>query len=170
MPLKKLALVVFLSLSAMCIAHAVHYYPLLPDTVAMHFGLDGRPDAWSAKESFFTVYMATVAASAVAFLAVAFGLSRIPVSMISLPNKGYWLSPERRQATFDFLFQYFLWFGSATMLLLFDIMHQAFQVHLGREETLQHPGLSLALYLGFTAIWCVGLFVRFAKGQSQPPE
>ena len=35
MPLKKLALVVFLSLSAMCIAHAVHYYPLLPDTVKM---------------------------------------------------------------------------------------------------------------------------------------
>ena len=162
-PIKKLSLGVFLTLGAMCLVHSLHYYPQLPDIVATHFGFDGRPDAWSDKQSFFRVYLLALALCVGVFPGIAFGASRLPLSMISLPNKSHWLAPERRQATFDFFFQYFLWFGSATVLLHFDVMHQAFQVHLGRAEALQHPMLSLVLYLGFTALWCVGLFLRFSK-------
>jgi hypothetical protein len=91
------------------------------------------------------------------------------VSLINLPNKDYWLSSEHKQETFDFLFCYFLGFASATLLLLLDMIHQAFQVHLGRANTLSHPMLGLGLYVGFTVIWSIGLLMKFAKkGKAQP--
>lgn len=163
MNLKKLSVTVLLSLSALCTAHALYYYPQLPDIVATHFGATGRPDAWAPKEAFLNVYLFTLAFCTVIFLGISFTASRLPVSMINLPNKSYWLAPERKQETLDFLFHYFLWFASATILLLCDVMHQAFQVHLGRSEVLPHPVVSLACYLGFTALWIAGLLMRFGK-------
>ncbi len=34
---------------------AIYYYPLLPETVASHFDIHGRPNGWMAKTSFFLV-------------------------------------------------------------------------------------------------------------------
>lgn len=163
MTLKTLSVLLLLTLTALCTAHALYYYPQLPDVVAMHFGATGRPDAWAPKEAFLKIYLLTLAFCSAVFLGVAFVLSRLPVSMINLPDKAYWLAPERKQETVDFLFHYFLWFASATVLLLCDVMHQAFQVHLGKAEVLPHPVTSLVCYLCFTALWVAGLIVRFAK-------
>jgi uncharacterized membrane protein len=167
MAYRRLSQGLFLGLCVLCIVHAVYYYPQLPDKVATHFGPDGRPDAWSSKQAFFGVYMTTLSLSALVFLGIAFGISYVPVSMVSLPNRDYWLSPERKKETYSFIFHYFLWFACATILFLLDLMHQAFQVHLDRVDALHHPMLSLGLYLGFTALWCVGLFVKFARRPSR---
>ena len=163
MRLKQFALVLFLTLTFFCVLHAVYYYPQLPETVAMHFNAAGRPDAWAPKEEFIKLYLSTLAFSAAVFLGIAFGLPRLPTSMINLPNREYWLSPEQKQRTLGFLSTYFLWFASATVALLCDVMHQAFQVHLGKAAALPHPVLSIGLYLGFAFVWMAGLFLRFAK-------
>jgi len=165
MNLKKVSVALLLTLTALCSAHALYYYPLLPDIVATHFGATGRPDAWAPKAMFLKIYLLTLAFTTAVFLGIVFALSRLPSSMINLPDRGYWLAPERKKETVDFLFHYFLWFASATILLLCDVMHQAIQVHLGKAESLPHPVASLACYLGFTALWLAGLFMRFAKSK-----
>src|SRR2546427_7634657 len=33
----------------------------------------------------------------------------LPVNSINIPNRNYWLAPERRVVTFDFLFRHLLW-------------------------------------------------------------
>jgi len=118
--MRRLSLTVFLVLCILCVAQAVYYYPLLPDTVASHFNGAGQPDAWSSKATFVKIYLVATGLVAILFLAINFVMSKIPVSMINLPNKDYWLSEERRQDTFAFLSHYFLWFASATLLLLLD--------------------------------------------------
>lgn len=145
--------------------HALYYFFLLPDTVASHFGSSGRPDAWSSRNLFIIVYLVSVGMTGVIFLGIIFGIPQFPHIMINLPNKDFWLSEERREETFHFFFHYFLWFGSATLLLLLDIFHQSFMVHLGRAVSLQHAWLSIILYLGFSVVWSVGLFVRFMGKQ-----
>ena len=128
MTFRKTSLTVFFVLCLLCVVQAAYYYPLLPERIASHFGPSGRPDAWSAKASFITFYLIIVAILFLLFPTISFAVSKIPVSFINLPNKEYWLSPARKQQTIEYLSYSFLWFASATMLLLLDIMHQIFQV------------------------------------------
>ena len=45
--------IAFLLLVALVSAQVAHYYPLLPDPMASHFGLDGAPNGWSSRVTFF---------------------------------------------------------------------------------------------------------------------
>jgi hypothetical protein len=83
--------------------------------------------------------------------------------LINLPDKDCWLSEKRKKATAEFMFHYFLWFGSATVLFLMDVFNQSFQVHLGRADSLPHILQSLVLYIVFSVVWVIGLFVKFKK-------
>jgi len=147
----------------LCIGHAVYYYPLLPDRVASHFGASGLPDAWSGKESFVKIYLIVVAVIALLFPGIGLILRKTPASLMNLPNKDYWLSPERREETIAVLSRQFLWFGSATLLLLLDIFHQSFRVHLGKAQALDHPVASIVVYVIFTTFWSIALIVKFMR-------
>ena len=159
--MRNISLIVFLLLLTLNMAQAIYYYPLLPDRVASHFGASGQPDAWSDKESLVKVYFVVVAFIAILFPGIGLILRKAPLSLLNLPNKNYWLSPEHSQETIDFLSRQFLWFGSATLLLLLDIFHQTFQVHLGKASALEHPVASIVVYVVFSLIWNVGLIVKF---------
>lgn len=161
----KTVFVVFLLL---CLVQAACYYPLMPERVASHFGASGRPDAWSGKDTFIGLYLITVAVVAVLFLTLRVVLRKVPVSMINLPNRDFWLHPKRIQTTINDLEHRVLWFGSATLLLLLDVFHQSFRVHTGKARVLEHPATSIVVYLGFTLLWIVGLIVRFTRRPEDP--
>lgn len=163
MTMHKMSRAVFVLLIVIGVLQAAYYYPLLPERVASHFGASGRPDAWSSKLFFVNFYLIAIGVIAILFPVVGSGMSKIPDSLINLPHKDYWLAPERRQETFEVLFRYFLWFGSATFLLLLDIFHQAFQVHLGKAGTLEHPIVSIVIYVVFSIVWSIGLIKKFMK-------
>lgn len=163
MRMRTISLLIFIILLALCIAQAVYYYPLLPDRVASHFGATGQPDAWSSKETFVKIYLVAVTGIAILFPSIGLMLRKIPPSLINLPNKDYWLSPERSQRTINVLSRQFLWFGSATLLLLLDIFHQSFKVHLGKVSALEHPVASIAAYVVFTVLWSIFLIVKFLR-------
>ncbi len=75
----------------------------LPDQVATHFGVDGRPNDWMPRASYLG-FIALFGAFFPGFIAAVASLSRVlPDSMINLPNQGYWLSPPRRRETLDYL-------------------------------------------------------------------
>ncbi len=161
--MRNISRILFIVALLLCIAQAVYYYPLLPDRVASHFGASGRPDAWSSKDAFVKIYLIVVAFVAVLFSGIGSLLGRTPASLINLPNKDYWLSPERAEETIALLSRQFLWFGSATLLLLLDIFHQSFRVHLGKAQSLEHPVASLVVYVGFTVIWSILLIAKFMR-------
>jgi uncharacterized membrane protein len=161
--MRKISLIVFIILLLLCIGHAVYYYPLLPDRVASHFGASGQPDAWSGKESFVKIYLIVMTSIAILFPGIGLMLRKTPTSLIYLPNKDYWLSPERKQETIDVLSRQFLWFGSATLMLLLDIFHQAFRVHLGKAQALNHPITSIAVYVAFSVLWSIALIAKFMR-------
>lgn len=160
---RKIAPLVFGLLIATCLAHAAYYYPLLPERVASHFGASGRPDAWSGKESFLQIYLGAVLVIGVLFPGLNLLLAKTPNSLINLPHKDYWLAPEQREETIAVLSRHFLWFGSATLLLLLDMMQQTFDVHLGKAAALSHPLFSIAAYVGFSIVWSIVLILRFLR-------
>src|SRR5438552_3237464 len=88
-------------------------YAQLPDVMASHFNARGVPNGWQTKSAFFSVLVGVSVLAAV----IGFGIPRIisvmPMELINLPNKRYWLAPEQRAETMDFLNGYFAWFGCA---------------------------------------------------------
>jgi uncharacterized membrane protein len=163
---KTTAIVLFTILCLACLTHAIYYYPLLPDQVAHHFGPSGKPDAWGSKTNFLIGYLATVAVIAAIFLGSCLIMPKIPDQMINLPNKDYWLAPDRRRQTLNYIQSALLWFGSLTMLLMLDIFHQSFQVNLGKATTLNHIWISLGIYSILSTIWCIAFIRKFYKKDS----
>lgn len=163
---KRLALVVFLLLCAACVGQALYVYPRLPTEVACHFGAAGRPDAWCGKGQFLSFHLGTIAFLAAVFFGVGLALHKIPAEYMNLPNKEYWLAPERREQTLDGLRSRMLWLGSFTWVLLLDMAGQTFHVHLGQAAQLSHMWLSLGVYVAATAAWAMAFHAQFNKKDS----
>src|SRR5215210_4275920 len=82
---------------------AARYYPFLPARVASHFDVRGRPNGWMARQEFL---LFEVLAIGVIF-GISFGgpalLGKVPSSMLNIPQRSYWLAPERRSQTLEFM-------------------------------------------------------------------
>src|SRR6202162_961878 len=99
------------------IAQCVHDYPLLPDRLASHFGASGIPNGWMTKSPFFVTFaVILLPALAVEFL-LSFGISKKSDAKLRLPNKEYWLAPERRAETFAYFDSFFAWYGCAFLFV-----------------------------------------------------
>lgn len=138
-------------------------YAKMPATVASHFGAAGTPNGWMPKEGLVAVHAASVVFLAFAMLVAGRAPESLPPERINLPNKAYWLSPERRAGTFAWMRGAFEWFGAATFALFLDLFAQVLRMNLGLTRGPEHPRLSLGLYLAFTAVWVGAFFRRFAR-------
>lgn len=153
---------------------AVHFsitYRQLPPVVASHFGAHGETNGWQPKAGFFLVFVIVGVLAAV----VGFGIPRIitaiPTQLINLPNKNYWLAPERLVETMEFMVTCFAWFGCTLFLFLILVFDFAVQINLHPE----HPPSSarlwymLAGFLVFTMAWTVGLLAKFFRPSQTLP-
>ncbi len=73
----------------------------LTDPVATHFDRDFLANGWMTRDGYlrFTLAFATLVPIVVA-LAVG-GLPRVAPRSVNIPNRDYWLAPERRATTLD---------------------------------------------------------------------
>lgn len=149
----------------------LRYYPELPERVASHFDGAGNPNGWSSKSSFCTSFAVLQGFLCVFFLGLTVGIRRVPTALINLPRKSYWLAPERRESTFDFLGRQLLSFALVTQLFFVAIFHLVIRANLpGAEqgvEAAQAMGepfwILLVGYLGFTSLWTLWFLLRFLR-------
>ncbi len=155
---------VFIALLLAAAVQIIIYYPRLPEDVASHFGHDGHPNGWSTKPGFFIVEGLTVVLMALVFLFLPKTLSRFSETVISLPNKDYWLAPERRERTFLLLQDQMCWFGSATMAFLIGVFQIVIDANLNPPPVLPSSFMFLLIaYLAFTGWWVIRFVGRFAR-------
>src|SRR5215831_1038525 len=69
---------VIAALTATGLIQTAYYYPRLPEMIASHFGVGGRPDRWSSKPGFFLTMVAISLSAAVL-------LPGLPVLLRKLP-------------------------------------------------------------------------------------
>ena len=146
------------------VLHMIYYYPLLPDRVASHFDGSGRPNGWSGKNTFFSIYAAVVILLAFIQIMTRLSSAKMPVSLINLPNRDYWLAPERRAESMAVLMKYLSVFWSATLFFLMGTMQLAIEVNLGWSRGLgEWFFFLLAAFVFFTLAWTVVLIRHFAR-------
>jgi hypothetical protein len=141
-----------------------YYYPKLPPTVASHFNAAGKADDWMPKESFAALNAIVLASLLAVVLILGLVIPRVPVALINLPHKEYWLAPERRRQTDKLVFGGLLTCFNATGILLLGVFELAYLVNLGHPNAMRWiPWALVAVYSGFVIIWLILFNRRFKK-------
>ncbi len=156
-------LVTFLILTAAYGGLTLWAHSLMPDQIPVHFDGEGVPNRWAGKDEFLWVNISLVVVFFFTFALGAILIPKIPVKWINLPNKDYWLAPERKTHSFADMRVYYLAIGVVTLLLLGIIGWSSFEVAIGRQETLRYSWACLGVYSLALTILCVLLYRRFGK-------
>jgi uncharacterized membrane protein len=92
--MNKLLKIVWLLTFALLIIQSIYYYSELPERIASHFDLNENPNGWSSKSSFYFLWglLQLFVNSWVPLIGVILG--KLPASMISIPQKKYWLATD----------------------------------------------------------------------------
>jgi uncharacterized membrane protein len=130
----------------------VWYWPQLPERVATHFGIDGKPNDWMSRSRSTVVFLALQLGIPVFMLAMTSLAARMPVSMVNIPNREYWLDKERRSATMAHMSSMITWIAVLTSLFMTVIGHLTFIANKTGD------GLNLTLFLSALATFLIAVF------------
>lgn len=148
-----------------CLAIAIMSWVLLPGRVATHFGPSGEPDGWSSPATNALVLIVIATFMFTVFYFMHRLIARMPMALINLPNKDYWLAPERADASLAKLAIQFRLFGAAILLLLCVAHALAVQANLVKPPKLDNLLFlgALGLFFVFTIVWAVSFYRSFRR-------
>ncbi len=171
MRLDRAPLTVMLLLAAVAAIQMTHYYPLLPERLAVHFGSSGEPDGWSSKGEFMVLFGAMEAFFVLFGVGMALALDRIPVALINVRHKDYWFSPEKREESLEFMKNQILWIEAATLGFFVAIAQLIFRGNLG-DAPPRLPGNFWYVLIAFVAtiLWfSLRIALRFRSPREHAP-
>lgn len=160
----RLANSLFFVIAVVAVAQCVHDFPLLPERVASHFGPSGMPNGWMTKSQFLTIYAVMILPALAVEFWVARRIAKTPGARINLPNKEYWMAPERRASTVAYFESFFAWYGCAFLLLLVFVMGLALQANLDPSPQLPTGPTVVALgaFVLFNLAAIIAMYRRFS--------
>lgn len=137
----------------------------LPDAVASHFGPGGRADGFTTRGAYVGLMLGVVIVVPSLLAASSLVVRLLPPQFVNLPNKRYWLAPERRAASLDALAGLGTRFATALAVFLGYVHGLVVRAH-----AVQPPRLSeswffagLTLFAVATLVGLVSLFRRFGR-------
>ncbi len=119
----------FFAIVLATIAQCVHDFPLLPDRLASHFAASGMPNGWMTKAQFMLMYAVMLLPALAIEFWVSHRIANKPDAKLNLPNKQYWLAPERRAETFAYFETFFAWYGCVFLFVMVFAMGLAMRTN-----------------------------------------
>lgn len=137
----------------------------LPERVATHFGTGGEPNGWMTRTGhvqFTLLFGLAIPAFVIGIFAL---IRRLQGRGLNIPHKDYWLAPERRQETFDFLTRQSFWFAALFMAFLAGIHHSILLANARTPAMLPASNLGWLAggFLVATLAWTIILVGRFCR-------
>ena len=154
----------FVALLLLAFFQIVYYYPQMPEVMASHFDGAGVPNAWANKDGFFLLYAAILLMLVFVFLHLPKWSEKRANFGMKLPNRNYWLAPERIEQTQQFFRRQMLVLGIAHLLLAAVTIQMAIVANFDENPVLDRRIFSaLVAYFIFLVIWLIHFFLHFRK-------
>jgi len=134
----------------------------LPERVATHFSFSGAPNAWSSNLTNTIFFSAMYLVMNLLFLSIPWLLRKLPASMINMPNRDYWLAPERREPSIKRVGAYMAGFAVGMNLFMMAVESLTFTANRSLVP-LSPVGLIVisAVFLAALIFWCVRFVLAF---------
>lgn len=141
----------------------IHYYPLMPGKMATHFGAGGEANGWMTRDGFLFFFWGMCAFLVVLFLLMPKLIALFPDSMINMPNKDYWFTPERRPLAMGRIGAHMAWLAVLILGLMMVLLQTTFRANLMSVPRLEGivVGLTMAGFLSGMTVWLVTFFLAF---------
>lgn len=165
MPNTRLPNSIFFALILVAAVQTTYYAQRLPERMGSHFGTSGFASAWQTKIAFFTVELIVIVLATFVSFVIPQLMAAMPASIINLPNKDFWLSPERREQTFSFLRSQMAWFGCALLAFLLFVMELVFRANLQTPPRLNNAAFvpALIVFVVFSTSWSLRVVFHFSR-------
>lgn len=151
LPMCLLAIMVLISLP-----QHYFYYTQLPDVVATHFGADGKPNDWMTRLNATLVVGGIQVLVPMFLVAVSWLAMRLPESMLNIPNREYWLQPDKKQATLAHMRLMLSWIAVSTITLMAVMSHLTFLAN-KESQSLNTVLSAVALGVYLTVVFAIAI-------------
>ena len=154
----------FFAIVFAAVVQAGHSFSLLPNRLASHFDAAGVPNGWMDKSRFFIVYAVMLVPALIVEFWVPHSLANKSAGSLRLPNKEYWLAPERRTQTLAYFESFFAWYGCALLFVEVSAMGLAMRANFdARPQLPTIPIVSvIAGFIAFNVLAVIAMFRRFS--------
>jgi uncharacterized membrane protein len=154
----------FFALVGLAFLQIAFYYPQMPEVVASHFDGLGEANDWSSRNGFFGLYAAMVLLLVGVFIYVPRRSEKRSSFGMKLPNRDYWLAPERIQQTREFFHHQMVVMGVVHLILVIFTVQLAILANFDQSPRL-HPsiGWALGLYFAIIIAWLIYFYHHFRK-------
>jgi len=142
--------------------------PKLPQIVASHFVTGGAANGFMARSAYIP-FMGIMTLGLPLLIGVLLGLGRhLPSSFINLPNRSYWLAPERIEATREYLGRQGGVFATLLVVFMCFVHWQVVQANLVQPPRLPERSFvfGLVLFLLATVAWSGAFIAHFRRPRS----
>ena len=149
----------------LCVAFVSIAAQNLPPVVASHFDLSGTPDATMPRDQFTNLFLAIMVLTSGLMALLPMLIAKLPPQMINIPNRMYWLAPDRIVETKQILQAYLLIFASKLCCFMAVIFWLIVQAHLHNPPQLSthHLMAATGVFVLMTILWSLRLSARFKK-------
>ena len=133
--------------------------------VATHFGTDGKASGWMTRSGYL-MFILSFMLGISSFVSLVVGiLPRKFPQWTNVPNRAYWLSPERRDESLSFLSAHGKRLGCLILMMMLGMHYSVFVANQLRPPMLPTSSFS-SVIMGFALAliwWIVRLYRRFGK-------
>lgn len=137
----------------------------LPPIVATHFIAGGSPNGFMLRAGYIHLILALTIALPIVVAGLSALVGVVPIRYLNLPNRDYWLSPERRTETIAYIRCHGLFF--AALLAVFLCFGHWLVVRANELRPPLYPEqlflVGLAIFLAAVVAWAGVFFVHFLQ-------
>lgn len=163
--MKKMPVIFFLLIEMLVVAFILSTSASMPENIASHFNGSGAPNAFMSQKGyiiFMLIFAVGIPAIVVSSISIAL---RSAPNNINIPNKEFWLSPQQKQKTIQFLTGHIAWLGSFIALFIAYVHWLLIKANQTQPAQLSNSLLfiGMGLLLLSIIVWAALLFLKFNK-------
>jgi hypothetical protein len=155
----------FMLLLAALAAFVVVTSRALPPVVASHFGLGGVPNGFMPRGTYTVIMLVLVVVPPSLLVFLPASAVRKGGARLNIPNREYWLAPERREATAAYLSRQSKLFAAAVALFLgythWLVVRANSSAPVALPEAPFYAGLGTFLIV--VLLWVLALYAHFGR-------